>query len=101
MTSSEKPGQGKHRDTFDDNKWEDYRKSEEYTTYGGTDDLMARNVEQHKNLRTGQSLKIGSNFIKNTLTGGRSLSMRFQILMVKDFVFLKMKLQNFVKIETS
>lgn len=42
-------GPGKTQGTlFDDNKWEDYRKSEEYTTYGGTDDLMARNVEQHK-----------------------------------------------------
>lgn len=33
---------------FDDNKWEDYRKSEDYVTYGGTEDLMTRNTEQHK-----------------------------------------------------
>lgn len=33
---------------FDDNSWEDYRSSKEYTTYGGTEDLMARNTEQHQ-----------------------------------------------------
>jgi len=33
---------------FDDNKWEDYRESAQYTTYGGDQDLITRNSEQHQ-----------------------------------------------------
>ena len=33
---------------FDDRKWEDYRESVTYTTYGGDQDLITRNSEQHQ-----------------------------------------------------
>ena len=36
---------------FDEDSWTNYRNSKEYTTYGGTDDLMVRNTEQNEKFK--------------------------------------------------
>lgn len=47
---------------FDPNQWSNYTQSEEYTTYGGTDDLMVRNTEQHQKFSEWASKREWKNF---------------------------------------
>ena len=56
-------GAGKAQGTlFNDQKWEDYRKSDDYIKYGGDEDLMNRNIEQHQKFSEWAAKKDWNNF---------------------------------------